>query len=47
MQRSMQDSCLCIFSRGTTTLTHHELFNQVLLVQLMLQNLDESFDPEA
>lgn len=25
--------------------THHELFEQFLLVKLILQNLDESFDP--
>lgn len=27
--------------------THHELFEQILLVQLVLQNLNESFDPGA
>lgn len=29
------------------THTHHELFDQFLLVHLMLQNLDESFDSGA
>lgn len=27
--------------------TNHELFDQFLLVQLMLENLDESFDSGA
>lgn len=34
-----------LFSR--LSLTHHELLDQLLLVQLVLQNLDQGFDPGA
>lgn len=47
-----QDSiCYNLFCKALNvniiTCTHHKLFDQFLLVQLMLQNLDESFDPGA
>lgn len=34
-----------VFALNDSVYTYHELFEQILLVQLVLQNLNESFDP--